>query len=127
MKQTVFSAKMMQLALVLLLAVSGATLISCEKMEDEREGMNDPRASYSYCASTPTDDFRDACIPFESAIRQAIGSDVIAGGADDQVIRACDECYERIKPKFYGKKGGVFISKVRHPDGKSKNLKSYSF
>ena len=107
-------------------AVLGAILLSCSKMED-MEGMNDMRAFYSYKAFSSDFDYQVAEGPFDTAIRFSVGMDPIQGGADDQVIEACDKCYDELKPGLRGRAGKVQIRKTRHPDGKQVTLKEYHF
>ena len=123
MKKTIITLTAMA---ALCLAVLGNMLTSCDKI-DEIEGMNDQRAYYSYRAHSTDFNYEDAAGPFDTAIRQSVGTDPILGGNDDKVIEACNECYEKLKPQLKGKSGKVFIYKTRHPDGKQKTLKKYKF
>lgn len=118
---------MMTAVTTLLLIISGFTLTSCDKIEDELDGMNEPRAYYSYQSTSSSFDYQDACGPFDTAIRFSIGMDPIMGGADDKVKEVCDACYENLKSKLQGKTGVVMIIKTRHPDGKQKVFLIYSF
>ena len=114
------------MAVFICLATMGAMLTSCDKI-DEMEGMNDGRAYYSYRAYSDDFKYEEAAGVFNTAIRSSVGLDPIMGGADDKVTKACDECYETLKTKLKGKKGKVRIIKMRHPDGKQKQLKEYKF
>lgn len=118
---------MMMAATTLLLIISGFTFASCSKLEDELDGMNDPRAYYSYISLSSNFDYQDACGPFDTAIRFSVGLDPIMGGADDKVKEACDACYENLKTKLKGGSGKVGILKTRHPDGKKKIFLTYEF
>ena len=108
------------------LTVAGTMLTSCDKLED-LDGMNDSSALYSYRSFTTAFDYQDAAGPFDTAIRFSVGMEPIRGGADNEVIEACDACYENLKQKLEGKSGKVAILKTRHPDGKQKVLKEYEF
>lgn len=108
------------------LAALGMMFVSCKELE-EIEGMNDPQAYYTYRAHSNDFKYQEACGPFDAAIKFSVGSDPIQGGNDDKVIEACDECYENLKTQLQGKSGTVLIYKTRHPDGKQKALKIYSF
>ena len=118
---------MMMAATTLLLIISSFTFVSCEKLEDDFDGMNESAAFYSYISFGPAFDYQDACGPFDTAIRFSVGLDPILGGADDKVKEACDACYEELKTKLKGRGGKVAILKTRHPDGKQKIFLSYEF
>ena len=107
------------------LAVSGAMLTSCEKLEEE--GMNNGAEFYSYRAFSNDFDYSDAAGPFDTAIRFSVGMEPFQGGNDAKVIEACDACYENLKKRLSGRSGKVIIYKTRHPDGKQKDLKEYKF
>lgn len=107
------------------LAVSGAMLTSCEKLEEE--GMNNNADFYSYRAFSTDFDYSEATGAFDTAIRFSVGMDPFQGGNDAKVINACDACYENLKQRLSGRSGKVIIYKTRHPDGKQKNLKVYKF
>ena len=107
------------------LAVSGAMLTSCEKLEEE--GMNNGADFYSYRAQSTDYDYQDGAGPFDTAILNSVGLDPILGGNDDKVIEACNACYENLKQRLNGRSGMVVIIKTRHPDGKSKMLTAYAF
>ena len=121
------TTRMMTVAMTLLLTVSGFTLSSCEKLEDDFNGMNDSNAFYSYKSFSTDFDYQDACGPFDTAIRFSVGLEPIMGGADGQVKEACDACYENLKTKLQGRSGKVIIFKTRRPDGIQKILKEYRF
>jgi hypothetical protein len=112
---------------MMLLLISSFTLASCDKLEDELDGMNEARAYYSYRSASSDFDYQDACGPFDTAIRFSVGLDPVMGGADDKVKEACDACHESLKTKLRGRKGNVIISKTRHPDGKHKLFLIYKF
>ena len=107
------------------LAVSGTMLTSCNKLEEE--GMNNGADFYSYRAQSNDFDYQDGAGPFDTAIRFSVGMEPIQGGNDDMVIKACDACYEDLKPRLSGRSGKVIIFKIRHPDGKQKTLREYEF
>ena len=113
--------------MVICLAVSGAILTSCEKLEDAMDGMNESGANYSYISFSSDFDYQDACGPFDTAIRFSVGLDPIMGGADDKVKEVCDACYENLKTKLQGRSGKVVILKTRHPDGRQKIILTYKF
>jgi hypothetical protein len=121
------TTSLMMAAATLLLTISCFTLSSCEKLEDDLNGMNDSNAFYSYKSFSTDFDYQDACGPFDTAIRFSVGLDAIMGGADDQVKEVCDACYENLKTKLQGRSGKVVIFKTRHPDGRQKILKEYKF
>ena len=118
---------MIMVAKTLLLIISFSTFVSCEKLEDDFDGMNESAAFYSYISFGPAFAYEDACDPFDTAIRFSVGLDPILGGADDKVKEACDACYEDLKTNLKGRGGKVAILKTRHPDGKSKMLTAYAF
>jgi len=93
------------------------------------DGMNDENFSYTYNANSSDINYSDAPGYFNVAIKEAIGSEPVWGGGDydDKVIKACNECYEILKPLLQGKSGKVNITKTRHPDGKRKDIKEYKF
>ena len=105
---------------------SGVVFNSCKKLEDEI-GMNEPNAYYSYGATTHDSKIRDVAAEFEHYIHNAVGSDAIRGGADNEVIQVCEQCYKHIKNDWGDVSGAVNIIKRRHPDGKEAVLKVYTF
>ena len=70
---------MMTAVTTLLLIITSFTLTSCDKIEDELDGMNEPRAYYSYQSTSSSFDYQDACGPFDTAIRFSVGMDPIMG------------------------------------------------
>jgi hypothetical protein len=121
------TTRMMTVTTTLLLTISCLSLASCEKLEDELNGMYDSNAFYSYKSFSTDFDYQDACGPFDTAIRFSVGLEPIMGGADGQVKEACDACYENLKTKLQGRSGKVVIFKTRRPDGRQKILKEYKF
>jgi len=118
--------KWMAFTAVIAFIVAGLTFTSCNKL-DEMEGMNDPQAYYTYGATTHDSQIRDVAAEFEHYIQSAVGLNAIRGGADEEVIKACDQCYTHIKEDWRKVSGSVQIVKRRHPDGKEKAIKSYTF
>ena len=106
--------------------VSDFTFTSCNKLEEE-QGMNEPNVYYSYGAAASDSKIRDVAAEFEHYIQNAVGSNAIRGGADDEVIRACYNCYNHIKKEWGDVRGSVRIIKRRHPEGKEKAIKTYTF
>lgn len=106
---------------------SGIIFNSCKKLEDDLDGMNDGRAWYSYHAQSPNSDYAEATGRFDTAIRFSVGMESIQGGADEEVIKACDAVYNDVKETLNGKKVVVHIIKTRHPDGRTKIIKTYKF
>lgn len=117
--------KIILLAALVCIAMSGSMLTSCEKFEEE--GMNNGADFYSYRAFSNDFDYQDGAGPFDTAIRFSVGMDAFRGGDDAKVIEACDACYENLKQRLSGRSGKVIIFKTRHPDGKQKTLKEYEF
>ena len=113
---------------VLCVVLSGMTFSSCNKLEDELDGMNNSNEYYNYWADSKDFNYNEAAGYFNTAIKQALGTEeAILGGNDSKVIEACDKCYESMKEKLHGKKGTVHIMKTRHPDGKQKEIAFYDF
>ena len=112
----------------LCIALLGTTFSSCNKLEDDITGMNNSNDYYSYWADSKDFNYNEAAGYFNTAIKQALGTDQpILGGNDSKVIEACDQCYESVKEKLQGKKGTIHVMKTRHPDGKQKEIKTYDF
>lgn len=112
----------------LCIALLGTTFSSCKKIEDDLDGMNNRNDYYSYWADSRDLNYNEAAGYFNTAIKQALGTDEpIQGGNDNKVIEACDQCYESLKEKLQGKTGKVHIMKTRRPDGKQKEIKVYEF
>ena len=112
-----------QCVVVMMLLMAGVAFSGCDKLKDDMDGMNIPRADYLYRAMGDMD-YSDGPGHFDTAIRTAVGLDPIVGGADDKVIEACDKCCEELKARPH-KSGAVMIRKIRHPDGKWIVLKIY--
>ena len=55
------TTSLMMAAATLLLTISCFTLSSCEKLEDDLNGMNDSNAFYSYKSFSTDFDYQDAC------------------------------------------------------------------
>ena len=115
----------MAFAAIIAFMIVGCTLSSCKKLEEE--GMNEPNAYYSYGATTSDNKIKDVPPEFDNVIRNEIGSGPFQGGKDNDVIRVCDACYNRLKANRPEIRGSVRIIKRRHPDGKEKSLKTYKF
>lgn len=112
----------------LCIALLGTTFSSCKKIEDDLDGMNNRNDYYSYWADSRDFNYNEAPGYFNTAIKEALGTEEsILGGDDNKVIEACDKCYESLKEKLQGKTGKVHIMKTRHPDGKQKEIKVYEF
>ncbi len=112
----------------LCIALLGTTFCSCKKIEDDLDGMNNRNDYYSYWADSRDLNYNEAAGYFNTAIKQALGTDEpIQGGNDSKVLEACDKCYENLKEQLHGKTGKVHIMKTRHPDGKQKEIKVYEF
>lgn len=110
---------------IIAVIVSGMVFNSCKKLEDE--GMNELNAYYSYGATTFDSQIKDVAAEFEHYIQNAVGLNAIQGGADNEVIQVCDQCYNHIKNEWREVHGSVNIIKRRHPDGKEKVIKTYKF
>lgn len=112
----------------LCIALLGTTFSSCKKIEDDLDGMNNRNDYYSYWADSRDLNYNEAPGYFNTAIKEALGTEEsILGGDDSKVIEACDKCYEKLKEQLHGKTGKVHIMKTRHPDGKQKEIKVYEF
>ena len=117
---------LMAFAAIIAVIVSGLSFTSCQKLEEDK-GMNEPNAYYSYGATTHHYQIRDVAAEFEHYIQNAVGTNAIRGGADNEVIQVCDQCYNHIKKDWGDISGTVNIVKRRHPDGKEKVIKTYTF
>jgi hypothetical protein len=112
----------------LCIALLSTTFSSCKKIEDDLDGMNNRNDYYSYWADSRDFNYNEAPGYFNTAIKEALGTEEsILGGDDSKVIEACDKCYEKLKEQLHGKTGKVHIMKTRHPDGKQKEIKVYEF
>ena len=113
---------------MLCIVISGIIFGSCNKLDEDRAGLNNPDNYFTYWADSKDFNYNEAAGYFNTAIKEALGTtDAILGGNDDKVIEACNKCYESMKVKLQGKTGTIHIMKTRHPDGKQKEIKWYDF
>lgn len=113
---------------MLCIVISGITFGSCNKLDEDRAGLNNPDNYFTYWADSKDFNYNEAAGYFNTAIKDALGTtEAIQGNNDDKVIEACDKCYEKMKERLQGKHGTVHIMKTLHPDGKQKEIKFYEF
>lgn len=111
------------------IVLSGLTLNSCKKLlDDDLKDMDNENNLYRYQSQSNDFDYAEAPGHFNTAIKLALGTEeAVKGTNESKVIEACDRCYEELKEKLNGKKGKVWITKIRYPDGKQKMIKIYDF
>ena len=112
----------------LCIVLLGLSFGSCNKLDEDRAGLNNPDNYFTYWADSKDFNYNEAAGYFNTAIKDALGTtEAIQGNNDDKVIEACNKCYEKMKDRLQGKHGTVHIMKTLHPDGKQKEIMSYEF